>query len=183
MILPITLPFNRPGLPGGGVPAFSIDPETGEVVGDVGHLIDWEDPTAADPFAGDAGDLDAAGGGAVPVLVDSDGLIVAAPLNNSLLTTHGAPVWDSRGSYRNESAFDLWRRAGKPVPCGMGDAQEVLNAIAVGTSAAAGYQYGGPGYVGYRPAPQVAVAGSASTGAWILGAIGLGVVIFGISRR
>ena len=182
MILPITPLFNRSGLPGGGVPSFAIDPSTGDVIGQVGHLIDWTDPTASE------GD-EPTGDGPGAFTVDENGNLVEVPILNTgaLRSTHGRTVWNTRGSYKDESDFDLWRRAGKPNRCGMGAAQDVLNAIAAGAGAAAGYppylysngQYPG----GYVPAPQVAVAGSASAGAWILGGIGLAVAVFAISRR
>jgi hypothetical protein len=184
MILPITPLFNRSGLPGGGVPAFTVDPSTGDVIGQVGHLIDWTDPTSGegDGVTGDRGGA---------VTIDENGDLVEVPILNTgaLRSTHGRTVWGSSGSYKDESDFDLWRRAGKPALCGggMGDTgQDVLNAIAAGTAAAAGYPlYPYPGQYpgGYQPQPQVAVAGSASAGAWILGGIGLAVALFAISKR
>jgi hypothetical protein len=117
--------------------------------------------------------------------------------------------WDRIGSQRSESQFDRWRRAGRPTACskGIGDytltngmpcdptvygavlcqdtTQRILNAIAAGASVAAGTQiqpaYGTPGYVGTLP--QVAVAGSASPGAWIVGIAAVAAVIYLVKNR
>ena len=127
MILPISLPFNRPGLPGEGVPAMSIDPTSGQIVAASGVSLfasGGAESESSAPAANGAPGSDAA-------VSLWDASVTPAPaaadvLNTgSLLQTHGARVWDRPGSYLDESDFDKWRRAGKPTACarrrGVGD--------------------------------------------------------------
>jgi hypothetical protein len=193
VILPIVL-TGRLGLPGGGVPNFALDPQ-GNVIG----AEFW-------PSGADASGVDPATG--EPMTADSAS---SSPFTNdaALWTGETSGKWDRIGSQRSESQFDRWRRAGRPTACskGIGDytltngmpcdptvygavlcqdtTQRILNAIAAGASVAAGTQiqpaYGTPGYVGTLP--QVAVAGSASPGAWIVGIAAVAAVIYLVKNR
>lgn len=127
-------------------------------------------------------------------------------LNTGAIRDSRGSQWKRRGSYRTESAFDRWRRAGKPATFsmrGMGDtypdgtpcepgtpnclttAERILLAIAAGANAAANPYYGGPVYNRPQlgvPQPQIAVGASASTGAWVLGGIAV-VALLILSRQ
>lgn len=207
MILPIVL-TGRLGLPGGGVPNFTLDPQTGEVMG----AAFWpQGSSAIDPATGEPA-TPSADFTNDPSLWNAPGVSDPNVLSTAPLWDTRGTQWNRRGSVSTESAFDRWRRAGKPTACsmkGIGDytladgtpcdptvygtavcqdsTQRILNAIAAGTTAAArtvatpGYPVATypPGYV----APQVAVSGSASPGAWIVGIAAVFAVIYLVKNR
>lgn len=208
MILPIVL-TGRLGLPGGGVPNFTLDPSTGEVIG--GQY--WpQGAGATDPATGE------------PVTTDSSFTNDAALWNNpagkggadpNVLNT--APLWNTRGTQWNrrgtflsESAFDDWRRKGKPTACsrGVGDytlpdgspcdpgiagalcqdsTQRIIQAIAAGANAAAGSQYPQQyqtfGYPRIPGGGTVTVSGGASPVAWIFGGLIVVGLVYAVNRR
>ncbi len=210
MILPIRTLFGRSGLPGAGVPTFSIGPD-GQIVapgdfgpGQMASASDWDAGAVATPGDGS------------PVVVTDSGV----PVDPSALVdtgaagrTHGQQVWNRQGSYRYESAFDRWRRAGKPTRgCGIGDytlvdgtpcspgtpgcvdsTARILQAIAAGAGAASipfqavpGYATTpftlAPGYT-YGPTGQVVPVTSSGSGVFIIGALIIGGLIWAVSRR
>jgi hypothetical protein len=211
VILPIVL-TGRLGLPGGGVPNFTLDPSTGEVIGGqywpqgagAADPATGEPVTADSSFTNDAQLWNTAGkGGADPNVLNT------APLWN----TRGTQ-WNRRGTFLSESAFDDWRRKGKPTACskGVGDytllngtpcdptvygtalcqdsTQRIIQAIAAGANVAAGGgivpPYGSPGYPGYTPIPgggSVTVSGGASAGAWLFGGLIVVGLVYAVSRR
>ena len=244
MILPIATLFGRPGNPGsGGVPALTIDPVTGDIIG-----AGFDSPTAiqaltaepvTEPWTGEIL-TDGTSGGTDP----SSGAITLTRAfrnsqfqkrtnrgsfydyadypppsridTNSRWTTHGGPVWRNNGNQQTQSNFDLWRMAGRPTAAchgGMGDATtgtpdwaatvaDLINtgaAVGVAATLPSGsvvqsspngttiYTGAGgtaiPGAYGAIPTGQVAVAGSASPAAWLLGAIFFGAVIWAVKQR
>ena len=166
MILPINL-TGRLGLPDGGVPNFTLDPQTGEVMGAqfwsqgnidpaTGEPMSGIDPATGEPLSADGGYTNDPGlwmSSSNP----NQNILNTAPLRDSRGTQ-----WNRRGSFLTESGFDKWRRAGKPTACSMSGlsaytladgtpcdptvisapicedtTQRVLQAIAAGTSVAA----------------------------------------------
>jgi hypothetical protein len=146
-LLPITSLFNRPGLPGAGVPPMSIDPATGDVIGNM-----WpQGAVGVDPITGDIitkqntraasttdappnivygtdwaeippADISDWDSGEPPVVIPPLILDVGA-----IRDSHGSQ-WNYQGSNLTESVFDRWRKAGRPSSCqklgrgcGMGD--------------------------------------------------------------
>jgi hypothetical protein len=180
-----------------GSDASGTDPATGEPM--------TAESSSSSPFTNDASVWTGETPGAPSILdIGSNVLNVGSRRN-----TRGTQ-WDRIGSQRSESQFDRWRRAGRPTACsmqGIGDytlsnglpcdptvygtvlcqdsTQRIINAIAAGAAVAAGTQiqpaYGTPGYVGTLP--QVAVAGSASPGAWIVGIAAVAAVIYLVKNR
>jgi hypothetical protein len=213
VILPIRTLFGRSGLPGAGVPAFSIGPD-GQIVsaadygpGQMASVSDWDAGASTTP------------GGATPVVVTDSGVPVdpgALVDTGAAGRTHGQQVWNRQGSYRYESAFDRWRRAGKPTrgcgslgdftlpdgtPCVAGSTpqcmdstQRILQAIAAGAGAASIPFQAVPGYAttpytlapGYMIGPTgqaVPITQSGSGGVWIVGVLIIGGLIWAVSRR
>jgi hypothetical protein len=210
VILPIVL-TGRLGLPGGGVPNFTLDPSTGEVIG--GQY--WPqgagatDPATGEPVTADSSFTNDAAlwnnpagkGGADPNVLNT------APLWN----TRGTQ-WNRRGTFLSESAFDDWRRKGKPTACSKGvgaytladgmtpcdptmiaapmcedTTQRIIQAIATGANVAAGsLNMPMQNTLAYPPgyvAPQVSVSGSASAGAWMLGIAAAVAFIYVVKNR
>ncbi len=210
MILPINL-TGRLGLPDGGVPIFSLDPSTGEIIG----AGNWPGGSAIDPATGEPLPADSSYSNEPGLWMSNSNpnqnILQTAPLRESRGTQ-----WNRRGSFLTESGFDKWRRAGKPTACSMGDytlpngvpcdptmigapmcedtTQRIIQAIAAGTETAAGslapsYPYGGgygSAYPGYTPIPgggSVTVSGGASPGAWLFGGLIVVGLIYAMSRR
>jgi hypothetical protein len=211
MILPIKL-TDKPGLPGQGVPQFTIDPSTGLIMD-------------AEFWPAGAGAIDAATGEpAVQAQIgygDDPGLWSPAAagqtfgpadpnqLNPAAIWDYRGTQWTRRGSYQTESAFDKWRRAGKPTACSLsgrrgrlgdwtGTIQQAIDAGVIGAAASSlppgsviqstpggGITVYNPGAVipGGAGNAQVAVAGSASAGAWILGGLAAVAVIYVLKNR
>lgn len=210
MILPIKL-TDQSGLPGQGVPSFTLDPSTGQVIGAEGWPVgaSGTDPITGEPVTADSIDYTN-----VPGLWDDrDQTVGARPAHSYGVDPNGinpASIWDYRGTpwkrhggYQTESAFDKWRRAGKPTRCSVGDwtgtIQQALDAGVIG-AAAASLPPGsviqsspGGGITVYNPgavvpgaggsSPQVAIGGSATPGAWLLGAVLVGVAVYVYTRR
>lgn len=209
LILPIHL-TGRLGLPGAtGVPSFTLD-ANGQIAGSQfwPQGSNGEDIATGEPVTAESGSPDYSNDAA---LWDSPQMIgPATSINTQSLRDSRGTQWKRHGSYQTESSFDKWRRMGKPTTCsmsGIGDtwpdgspcvpgsgplcmttAHRIAQAIAIGASAAAAPQYGMPGYgnqyggPGYNN-PQVAIGGSATPGAWILGGLAAVAVLWVISRR
>lgn len=232
MILPIQSLFNRPGLPGTGVPPMSVDPRDGSVTGDIwpngavgvdpvtGNIVTKQQTEAASTVSGpggvvDSSDQDTAAAvdlsewdAAEPAPEPPPPIIDVAAIRKS----HGSQ-WNYQGSYLTESAFDKWRRAGRPTACrvssacgmgaytfpdgtpcdpGMSDprfcldtTERVLQAVTAGAAAAnQQLQYGQ--YGGYYPPPgsaAVTVSGQASPAAWIFGGIIAATLLYAVVNR
>ena len=204
MILPIPALWGRAGLPGQGIPAMSIDPDTGQI------LNPYRDAGAAPAgfdIAGDGAivpsstaaverwDAGAAVSGEKQRAADSNGAQRSMlDFTNALKRTHGAPVWNDVGSYRDETSFDKWRRAGRPVSCGISGVAENIAAALQGAANAITLQNlppgaivrpdgtiimpGGPGEsVSVSSYPGgVEVSGGASAGVWIFALAAIGTV-------
>jgi hypothetical protein len=208
VILPIVL-TGRLGLPGGGVPNFTLDPSTGEVIG--GQF--WpQGAGAADPATGEPVTADSSFTND-PQLWNTAGKGGADPnvLNTAPLWNTRGTQWNRRGTFLSESAFDDWRRAGKPTACskGVGDytlpdgslcdpgfagamcqdsTQRIIQAIAAGANAAAATQYPQYQTIGYPPGRipgggSVTVTGGASMGAWIFGGLIVAGLVFAAVKR
>lgn len=199
MILPIRTLFNRAGLPGGGVPAMSLNPD-GSIATAVtaGSLTDSSGAALSDSWT----DQPSGGDGGSPAAPNEMVLDTGA-----LQQKHGADVWRRAGRY--ESGFDRWRRMGKPTvacPRGMGayslpdgtpcdptisgpacqdSTLRIVQAITAGAATAAG-QLQPAYYPGYPTGPyagQVTVSGSAGPGAWIFGLLIVGAVAWAVANR
>jgi hypothetical protein len=224
MILPIQSLFDRPGLPGAGVPAMSIDVQTGKIIGNVwpqgavgvdpitGDIVTAENTTGAAIVSGGgdaSGDGTSSGEGDISEWDSGSPEPQPLPLilnTGSIRNTHGTP-WDFTGSNLTESAFDRWRKAGRPASCqkvGMGDyrypdgtpcdplmtdprlcmstADRIINAAISGAVAAQGLPYG-PQYGAPAGGGSVTVSGQASPGAWIFGGLIAAALVFAVVRR
>ena len=125
-ILPIQSLFNRPGLPGAGVPPMSYDPATGDVIGNMwpqgavgvdpqtGDIVVKEQTTAAQTVsAAPGGTIDISDwDSAEPPPVPPEPILDVAAIRAS----HGSQ-WNYQGSNLTESVFDRWRKAGRPSAC------------------------------------------------------------------
>ena len=195
MILPIKL-TDKPGLPGQGVPQFTIDPTTGKIMGSEFWPQGAVDPATGEPApAIDYGDQTGLFHGG-----QSFGANDPNAVNPAAIWDYRGTQWNRRGSYQTESAFDKWRRTGKPTRCSMGDwtgtIQQAIDAGVIGAAAASlppgsviqsspggGITVYNPGSTVGGAVPQIAVAGSASAGAWIFGLFVAGAVIYLVKNR
>ncbi len=203
MILPIVL-TGRLGLPHGGVPNFTLDPNTGEVIG--GQF--WpQGAGAADPVTGEPVSVDSAFTNDAQLWTAGKGGADPNVLNTAPLWDTRGTQWNRRGSMLSESAFDAWRRAGKPTACSKGisgyafadgtpcdpgiagplcqdSTQRILQAIAAGANAAAYPQQQTFGYPARIPGGgSVTVSGGASPMAWLFGGAIVVGLIYAVTRR
>lgn len=217
MILPIRTTFGRAGLPSDGVPALMLSPD-GSLVGAMPAQVQPIDTAAATGAGVDGKTPEGVPDGGQSNAVehwDGQALVAGAHrrmrrpgwlLHPSLDQTHGRRVWNRPGTYKDESEFDKWRRAGRPTSCGMGAWSDTLQDLVQAGSAAGiaaslppgtviqmpdgtyisntgSLPYGRP--IGPGGAAQVQstfgsaqVQGSASPGLWILGLAAAGAVAF-----
>ena len=207
MILPIKL-TDQLGLPGGGVPAFAMDPSTGDIIGASSFpaAASGIDPVTGEPMTTDSAAAYSNDSSLWPAGSTSSGNVTnPAILNvNSTRDTRGTQ-WERTGTYQSESGFDKWRRMGRPTSCrrSMGDwagtIQQALTAGIVGADAANlpagsvvqsgpnGITISTPGNYGttvpYVPGQAITATASANPLGWILGLGLVGFLFYTVSRR
>lgn len=193
MILPIRTLFGRPGNPGaGGVPALSIEPWTGEIVG-----------AGFNSGAGGSGGSSDSGPGASETSSEpgAPGMLPGSePSGFDRWRLAGRPTRacpGGMGAYTLPDGTPCDPGMSSPAVC-QDTTQRILNAIAIGASTAAQLQQPQTQYVSYPASPpqypypayqggasggSVTVSGSANPAAWLFGMLLIGGVVVLAMRR